>query len=140
MVTVATKLDVPIKLVFEGPTRASMLGLGDIVLPGIFIALCLRFDHYMHYHRRRKLVPVELKTETLSADADPDSRQKSVVSTTRETQRVVVKPEYVNPQGQWGDWFWSTRLRGLLPFSSSSSPSSSSLSTSGGCCGCWGWF
>src|SRR6202035_2060452 len=35
MVTVATKLDVPIKLVFPGPKRGGMLGLGDVVLPGI---------------------------------------------------------------------------------------------------------
>ncbi|RYP59145.1 hypothetical protein DL769_008652 [Monosporascus sp. CRB-8-3] len=105
MVTVATKLDVPIKLVFEGPTRASMLGLGDIVLPGIFIALCLRFDHYMYYYRRQKLVPVELKTEE-------EAPSGQVVATTRETQRMVVKPDYVNPQGQWGDRFWSAN--GLL--------------------------
>ncbi|RYP24129.1 hypothetical protein DL767_008659 [Monosporascus sp. MG133] len=105
MVTVATKLDVPIKLVFEGPTRASMLGLGDIVLPGIFIALCLRFDHYMYYYRRQKLAPVELKTEEEASSGE-------VVMTTRETQRMVVKADYVNPQGQWGDRFWSAN--GLL--------------------------
>ncbi|RYO76895.1 hypothetical protein DL764_010267 [Monosporascus ibericus] len=105
MVTVATKLDVPIKLVFEGPTRSSMLGLGDIVLPGIFVALCLRFDHYMYYYRRQKLVPVELKTEE-------EASSGQVVATTRETQRMVVKPDYINPQGQWGDRFWSAN--GLL--------------------------
>ncbi|KAI0172784.1 signal peptide peptidase-domain-containing protein [Hypoxylon sp. FL1284] len=101
MVTVATKLDVPIKLVFEGPTKSSMLGLGDIVLPGIFVGLCLRFDHYMYYYRQRKLVPVELKHE--------DESSGQLVSNTQ-TRRMVVKPDYVNPQGQWGDWFWSTRL------------------------------
>ncbi|XXH02281.1 hypothetical protein Hte_008651 [Hypoxylon texense] len=101
MVTVATKLDVPIKLVFEGPTKASMLGLGDIVLPGIFVGLCLRFDHYMYYYRQRKLVPVELKFE--------DESSGQLVSSTK-TQRMVVKPDYVSPQGQWGDWFWSTGL------------------------------
>ncbi|KAI0385101.1 signal peptide peptidase-domain-containing protein [Hypomontagnella monticulosa] len=102
MVTVATKLDVPIKLVFEGPTKSSMLGLGDIVLPGIFVGLSLRFDHYMHYYRQRKLVPVELKTET------------DGLVTNKKTQSMVVKPDYVNPQGQWGDWFWSTRLGKIL--------------------------
>ncbi len=130
MITVATKLDVPIKLVFEGPTRASMLGLGDIVLPGIFVALCLRFDHYMYYHRQRKLVPVELKTETRSpaagaaaaAAAAAAAEAHSLVATTRETRRMVVKPEYVNPQGQWGDWFWGTRILSSSPPSSSSSP------------------
>ncbi|XP_047321791.1 signal peptide peptidase-like [Impatiens glandulifera] len=47
MVSVAKSFDAPIKLLF--PTRVaarpfSMLGLGDIVIPGIFVALALRFD------------------------------------------------------------------------------------------------
>jgi minor histocompatibility antigen H13 len=49
MVTVAKNLDIPIKLVFpylnaEGEEKFSMLGLGDIVIPGIFISLCLKYD------------------------------------------------------------------------------------------------
>uniref|UniRef100_A0A7S2V0H1 Minor histocompatibility antigen H13 n=1 Tax=Fibrocapsa japonica TaxID=94617 RepID=A0A7S2V0H1_9STRA len=51
MVTVAKSFDGPIKLLFPrafatGDEKAqfSMLGLGDIVIPGIFIALLLRFD------------------------------------------------------------------------------------------------
>ncbi|RXG68142.1 Minor histocompatibility antigen H13 [Armadillidium vulgare] len=52
MVTVAKSFDAPIKLVFpqdllERGLEAdnfAMLGLGDIVIPGIFIALLLRFD------------------------------------------------------------------------------------------------
>ncbi|TVY31424.1 Signal peptide peptidase [Lachnellula subtilissima] len=52
MVTVATTLDVPIKLVFPGPKRGGMLGLGDVVLPGIMMALALRFDLYLHYARK----------------------------------------------------------------------------------------
>ncbi|KAI1101030.1 signal peptide peptidase-domain-containing protein [Jackrogersella minutella] len=105
MVTVATKLDVPIKLVFEGPTKASMLGLGDIVLPGIFVALCLRFDHYMFYHRQRKLIPVALESK--------DESSGQLVATTR-MQRMVIKPDYVNPQGHWGDRFWSTKFGKIL--------------------------
>ncbi|XP_060197231.1 signal peptide peptidase-like isoform X2 [Lycium barbarum] len=47
MVSVAKSFDTPIKLLF--PTSDlkrpfSMLGLGDIVIPGIFVALALRFD------------------------------------------------------------------------------------------------
>src|SRR5438874_2231633 len=53
MVTVATQLDVPIKLVFPGPKRGGMLGLGDIVLPGIIMALALRFDLYLQYLRKQ---------------------------------------------------------------------------------------
>ncbi|TPX39707.1 hypothetical protein SeLEV6574_g07033 [Synchytrium endobioticum] len=60
MVTVAKSFDAPIKVVFpkdifqllashtlhgvRGKTEFTMLGLGDIVIPGIFVALCLRFD------------------------------------------------------------------------------------------------
>merc|ERR1712200_229614 len=54
MVTVAKSFEAPIKLVFPqdllengpmGATNFAMLGLGDIVIPGIFIALLLRFDN-----------------------------------------------------------------------------------------------
>lgn len=52
MVTVAKSFDAPIKLVFPQDflengffgNHFAMLGLGDIVIPGIFIALLLRFD------------------------------------------------------------------------------------------------
>lgn len=107
MVTVATKLDAPVKLVFQSSSKAkaSMLGLGDIVIPGMFIGLCLRFDHYMHYRRQQKLKEVELKTD------DASSGQ---LITSKETQRMVVKPDYINPQGQWGNRFWATKLSKVL--------------------------
>ncbi|XP_041702182.1 minor histocompatibility antigen H13 isoform X2 [Coregonus clupeaformis] len=52
MVTVAKSFEAPIKLVFPqdllekglAANQFAMLGLGDIVIPGIFIALLLRFD------------------------------------------------------------------------------------------------
>eukprot|EP01120_Amphizonella_sp_Union-15-10_P003318 TRINITY_DN1373_c0_g1_i1.p1 TRINITY_DN1373_c0_g1~~TRINITY_DN1373_c0_g1_i1.p1 ORF type:complete len:321 (-),score=47.89 TRINITY_DN1373_c0_g1_i1:17-979(-) len=49
MVTVAKKFDAPIKLMWPKQLGAeklefAMLGLGDIVIPGIFIALLLRYD------------------------------------------------------------------------------------------------
>jgi minor histocompatibility antigen H13 len=49
MLTVAKSIDAPIKLLFPrdwnaDPVEYSLLGLGDIVLPGVFIALCLRYD------------------------------------------------------------------------------------------------
>ncbi|CAL0319224.1 unnamed protein product [Lupinus luteus] len=47
MVSVAKSFDAPIKLLFPTFNAArpfSMLGLGDIVIPGIFVALALRFD------------------------------------------------------------------------------------------------
>lgn len=45
MVTVATGFDAPAKLLFPRAGKFSLLGLGDIVIPGIFIAMTLRFDH-----------------------------------------------------------------------------------------------
>lgn len=56
MVKVATSLDVPIKLLWPkslslaGERGYTMLGLGDIVIPGTFIALALRYDHHRHRH------------------------------------------------------------------------------------------
>merc|ERR1711956_208089 len=52
MVTVAKKFDAPIKLVFpanifDAASKSSMLGLGDIVIPGILVALMLRVDQHI---------------------------------------------------------------------------------------------
>lgn len=52
MVKVATTLDVPIKilwpksLAFSTDRGFTMLGLGDIVVPGMFVALALRYDQH----------------------------------------------------------------------------------------------
>jgi len=97
MVTVAKNLDVPIKLVFPRPDEPSgkpgeppiksysMLGLGDIVLPGLMIALALRFDLYMFYLRKQK---------------PADKRAKEAVS--------VKKTPYVTATGYWGDKYWTS--------------------------------
>lgn len=53
MVTVAKSFDAPIKVLFPKDfaengvhaTELAMLGLGDIVLPGVLVALLWRFDH-----------------------------------------------------------------------------------------------
>uniref|UniRef100_A0A7R9WTW8 Signal peptide peptidase n=1 Tax=Craspedostauros australis TaxID=1486917 RepID=A0A7R9WTW8_9STRA len=55
MVTVAKNLDGPIKILFprslepndDGKLDLSLLGLGDIVIPGFFLSLLLRFDAHM---------------------------------------------------------------------------------------------
>ncbi len=44
MVTVAKNFDVPIKLFLPYGDKKSILGLGDMVLPGILVALALKFD------------------------------------------------------------------------------------------------
>jgi minor histocompatibility antigen H13 len=99
MVTVAKSLDVPIKLMFPRPSDANdptsapshaMLGLGDVVLPGIVIGLALRFDLYLFYLRRQKCIPA----------ASPDDAV------------TVEKPEYFTLAGRWSDHFWTHSLTG----------------------------
>ena len=57
MVKVATGFDAPIKLLMPQmlggrPTnRCSLLGLGDIVIPGLFIGFAIRFGRYMRQIR-----------------------------------------------------------------------------------------
>ncbi|CAG7927373.1 unnamed protein product [Penicillium olsonii] len=93
MVTVATKLDVPIKLLFPRPptsrdapgvTPLAMLGLGDIVIPGMMIGLALRFDLFLYYHRKG----------AQKAEAEGSNQ-------------VNVKPEYQSATGAWGERFWA---------------------------------
>ena len=99
MVTVAKSLDVPIKLMFprpgdpQDPTSApshAMLGLGDVVLPGIVIGLALRFDLYLFYLRRQKRVRFG------SADGT----------------ETIEKAEYFPLAGRWSDRFWTHSLLG----------------------------
>jgi minor histocompatibility antigen H13 len=99
MVTVAKSLDVPIKLMFprpgpaDDPTAApshAMLGLGDVVLPGIMIGLALRFDLYLFYLRRQRCIP----------------------STTSGEDDTVVKAKYYSLAGRWSDLFWTHSLMG----------------------------
>lgn len=99
MVTVAKSLDVPIKLVFprpaplDDPTAApshAMLGLGDVVIPGIVVALALRFDLYLFYLRR----------------------QKTTAATTLGQPDTIEKPKYHSLAGRWTEHFWTHSLTG----------------------------
>lgn len=93
METVATKLNVPIKLLFPRPSAPgadpkaqalAMLGLGDIVIPGIMTGLALRFDLYLHYLRKQTT-----KTEPT------------------EGKDAVDKSKYLRATGNWGERFWT---------------------------------
>jgi len=60
MVTVAKSFDAPIKLlfpknIFAAQFEFSMLGLGDIVIPGVFIALLLRYDAFRSTKGKEKV-------------------------------------------------------------------------------------
>ncbi|KAL4924748.1 aspartic endopeptidase [Aspergillus undulatus] len=101
MVTVAKKLDVPIKLLFprppapgEAPDTVSlaMLGLGDIIVPGMMVGLALRFDLYLYY---------KLKG-TLKARAEGEDSG-------------FIKPVYQSATGGWGERFWARSPRPSEP-------------------------
>lgn len=73
MLTVAKGIDAPIKLKFPkdysaDPPQYSILGLGDIVIPGIFVSLCLRFDFLksLDISKVQSLVKREEKGEDVS--------------------------------------------------------------------------
>ncbi|KAI9189329.1 hypothetical protein H9P43_000760 [Blastocladiella emersonii ATCC 22665] len=61
MVSVAKSFDAPVKMLFPKGTGFTMLGLGDIVIPGIYIALALRYDYHNHL----------LKLQSAAAAATP---------------------------------------------------------------------
>jgi len=110
MVEVATKLDVPIKLLFPRPDgcvmpidaapgsalmeeyleclakkRAmAMLGLGDIVVPGMMVAFALRFDLFLFYWRQGE------------GRLNPPKTLKGT------------KAEYISATGGWGERLWTS--------------------------------
>lgn len=107
MVTVAKKLDIPAKLLFprpsgpgEDPSQPSlaMLGLGDIVLPGIMIGLALRFDLYLFYLRKQRQQR-EARDELLEYKGEDGK---------------IVKAEWLSATGSWGERFWIGRNNGSL--------------------------
>ena len=106
MVTVATKLDIPAKLVFPRPTRPAedperalfMLGLGDIVLPGMMIGFALRFDLYLFYLRKQT-------QQTIKNSVDMTNDQSSKKADNSE----VVKATWHTATGGWGERFWTPK-------------------------------
>ncbi|CAD8148513.1 unnamed protein product [Paramecium pentaurelia] len=69
MVTVAKSIDAPIKLQFpftalndEGNpfTKYSILGLGDIVVPGIFVGMCLKYDVDRQIEKVKKISEIKI--------------------------------------------------------------------------------
>ncbi|KAL9085892.1 MAG: hypothetical protein Q9165_007375 [Trypethelium subeluteriae] len=122
MVTVAKELDVPIKLLFPRPApegappdqlNLSMLGLGDIVLPGIVIGLALRFDLYMHYlkkQQRKQIVDPTSEKEDNTMDVVDQNQNAGEI----EARWEVLKAPYTSVSGRWGDRFWSLSWSGLF--------------------------
>ncbi|ORZ32227.1 signal peptide peptidase-domain-containing protein [Catenaria anguillulae PL171] len=79
MVSVAKSFDAPVKMLFpksaaqgiealiKAKTGFTMLGLGDIVIPGIYVALSLRFDY--HNHLATKAAPIKQRVTGSKAAA-----------------------------------------------------------------------
>jgi len=109
MVTVATKLEIPAKLLFPRPPgpdedpgkqALSMLGLGDVVLPGIMIGLALRFDLYLFYLRKQKRKSA-LKGTGKLAELDIADLPGS----------EIIKAKWQPATGSWGERFWVGQLK-----------------------------
>lgn len=71
MLTVAKSVDAPIKLIHPinlhlAEPKLSMLGLGDIVIPGVFVALCLKYDVHMTILRKFKDAVHEFNFESVN--------------------------------------------------------------------------
>jgi minor histocompatibility antigen H13 len=54
MTKVAVNLDGPVKMVYRIRESDSVLGLGDIVLPGLFLSVCSRFDTFLRKLLKRR--------------------------------------------------------------------------------------
>lgn len=111
MVTVATTLDVPIKLSFKVAGRKSILGLGDIVLPGIMMAWALRLDLHMYYQRKVKYEATDLKIVEKNSTGE--------IVTRSESKHREVKARYISAQGSWAEWLW---VRSWVPFATKDVP------------------
>ena len=109
MVTVATKLDIPAKLVFPRPTRPAedperalfMLGLGDIVLPGMMIGFALRFDLYLFYLRKQTRQTIKNSVDMENGTNDQSSKKAD--------NSEVVKATWHTATGGWGERFWTPK-------------------------------
>lgn len=114
MVTVATNLDVPIKLLFPRPGTAkdgkqalAMLGLGDIVIPGLVIAMSLRWDLWRFYEAKRRATLLEVQKLAMEEIMDSDGHDMKRRKTYGEEEmELMTKPRYVKVTGIFGERFW----------------------------------
>ena len=111
MVTVATKLDIPIKLLFPRPplpgadpdvASLAMLGLGDVVIPGIVIGLALRFDLHMFYLQKQTKSAVELHEH-----AEPVPIRGHDIAHHEHEDPKTLKASFEPATGSWGERLWS---------------------------------
>jgi len=66
MMTVASTVNLPIKLMFPTSTgHVAILGLGDIVIPGLLCSMCIRAD-YIQAFKRGKEQAIKDKVEKVN--------------------------------------------------------------------------
>lgn len=114
MVTVATNLDVPIKLLFprpgvtkDGKAALAMLGLGDIVIPGLVVTMALRWDLWRFYESKRRANLERMEKSAVDEIADSDGHDIKRRKTMSEEELVLLtKPRYVKVTGIFGERFW----------------------------------
>lgn len=102
MVTVAKHLDIPAKMLFPRPGGMSMLGLGDLVVPGIVIGFALRFDLWRYY--------TQMPQRNVPNEADPikeDEESSEVAESDSQASSRMEKPIYRPAAGHWGTRFWT---------------------------------
>ncbi|CAK7268236.1 hypothetical protein SEPCBS57363_002993 [Sporothrix epigloea] len=116
MVTVATTVEAPIKIVAASGGQSGMLGLGDIVLPGLYICLCLRYDLYQHYAKQiRHVETILTSTEQAGSPKSVAETMAMPTTTTKTTVTREVKSPYIDPQGRWGDRLWTRAANPTTP-------------------------
>ncbi|KAL8916781.1 MAG: hypothetical protein Q9172_006123 [Xanthocarpia lactea] len=138
MVTVATKLDIPAKLLFPRPSdsdstkqQLSMLGLGDVVLPGMMIGFALRLDLYLHYLRKQTTKSLLGNDPTSPAfkeevqgvpESDNSTPSSSSTTLSKDKQAnlstyapassapgsLTIKSRFRPATGEWGTRFWTS--------------------------------
>ena len=100
MVTVATMLDIPAKIFIPSRTGMTIMGLGDIVVPGMTIAWALRFDLWRHYVKKWKLKDDHEKDCTAHERAEG---MALAFSDPAKIQRATYRPAH----GHWGTRYWT---------------------------------
>ncbi|KAI8972221.1 signal peptide peptidase-domain-containing protein [Trametes punicea] len=126
MVKVATSLDVPIKLLwpksltFSTERGFTMLGLGDIVIPGMFVATALRYDYHKAAQQQLSQVSRVYFFTTLSAYASGLIVTMSIMHLWKKAQPALL---YLSPacilsfillaiaRGEFKDaWAWTDEV------------------------------
>ena len=101
MVTVATKIEAPMKLTVETGAKVNILGLGDIAVPCLLIALALRFDLWMCY---QKLVKHVRDVPASKSDNGSESKSGKEVADASNSRYIAVRAPYIDVSGRWADW------------------------------------